>query len=549
VVSKQNGAQPSGTTQATEDSQKKEDESDDEWEEADDDDHCNHDITVDLNEPHSQSGRYWKEEFEKYQKEAKVEMGKLLQYKQRAKSYAHEKDAEAVQLAEMLRDEQQKVIRMEKKIVENASQIASIQASDADDAPPELLSKLTKQTALVVQYRSRIQDLENQLATLLVDKEEAEPDLAGRRRRQLASPRTQKTLIETQRELRRARTQVKELGDLREQVASLKLQLKQAKKQDAPKPTDGDMTARQLREAKEEIKRKDEQLQQLRVEFDMFRQESEAHNEDTRAVLERAHNKISDLKKEVRALKASNLDRPRPNSWHPQVETTSQETNEQENMALMSGGLPILPISKTGKQPEDSMVNQSIEVNLSDVKSQTLREKFQEGAEQPGSVFHENTQPKAISSLAQRPKLEQPRWQPFVPRSPRNRAYLGEVLTERIQNGGATWAATKPKGIVAPDLPALGRALSKSKRSSNTENEEEGVDLMQNGFARLGGPDVDGYGNSTILDNTARSILPPERRAAAIARIEQRMAEKKRTHKRKGLDKENVRPQGQVVSL
>ncbi|KAF9774640.1 hypothetical protein IL306_007333, partial [Fusarium sp. DS 682] len=75
------------------------DDSSDEWEEADDEDYCTHDITVDLNEPHSQSGRYWKEEFEKYHEDAKAEMEKLLKYKQLAKSYAKQKDAEAIELA------------------------------------------------------------------------------------------------------------------------------------------------------------------------------------------------------------------------------------------------------------------------------------------------------------------------------------------------------------------------------------------------------------------------------------------------------------------
>ena len=37
-------------------------ESEEEWEEADDEDHCMHDITLDLNEPHSRSGKYWKSE-------------------------------------------------------------------------------------------------------------------------------------------------------------------------------------------------------------------------------------------------------------------------------------------------------------------------------------------------------------------------------------------------------------------------------------------------------------------------------------------------------
>jgi len=140
--------------------------SEDEWEEEEDD-YCTNDITLDLNEPHSQSGRYWKGEFEKYHQEAKAEMEKLLKYKQLAKSYAQQKDAEAIQLAERLRDEQQKVINMEKRVADNASQIVSQKRQSADDEPTALLSKLAKQTSLAAQYRHRVQELEGDLAEFL----------------------------------------------------------------------------------------------------------------------------------------------------------------------------------------------------------------------------------------------------------------------------------------------------------------------------------------------------------------------------------------------
>lgn len=115
-------------------------------------------------------------------------MDKLLRYKQMAKDFAHERDAEAVELAEKLRDEQQKVLNMERRIAENASQIIS-RPSAALHGSDGVLNKLTKQTALAVQYRQRVQELEAQLD----DKEKlGEDGLQGWRRRQVASPRTQK---------------------------------------------------------------------------------------------------------------------------------------------------------------------------------------------------------------------------------------------------------------------------------------------------------------------------------------------------------------------
>ncbi|PHH76908.1 hypothetical protein CDD80_1126 [Ophiocordyceps camponoti-rufipedis] len=288
--------------------------SDADWEEENDDDDggfCTHDVTLDLNEPHSQSGRYWKGQFERYHQEAKAEMEKLLKYKQLAKSYARQKDAEALRLAERLRDERQRVIKMEKKIADNASQIVS-KHDDAEGEPTELLAKLTKQTALAAEYRQRVHELETELDGLARQKDQGS-EAGGRRRRVMtaASPTTQKTLVETQRELRRARTQLRELDGLRHEVSLLKTRVKTAESQ-ASTSSDRDDAAEarvsrlrnQLEESRAETKRKADEVRQLKKEFEAFRKESEAHEADTRAVLERAHDKISELKREMRTLRS-----------------------------------------------------------------------------------------------------------------------------------------------------------------------------------------------------------------------------------------------------
>ncbi|POR37935.1 Uncharacterized protein TPAR_01863 [Tolypocladium paradoxum] len=517
--------------------------SEDEWEEEDDD-FCAHDITLDLNEPHSQSGRYWKEEFEKYHQEAKAEMEKLLKYKQLAKSYAQQKDAEAIQLAERLRDEQQKVIKMEKRIAQNASQIVLKHRQSADDEPTELLSKLTKQTTLAAQYRHRVQELEDELAAFLRQKG-GDGDAKGHRRRQTAaSPTTQKTLIETQRELRRARTQLKELDSLRAEISSLKARVQVAETQAIGAGADdvactGGSRARdlraQLKQAKEESRKKDEEMRQLKSDFEVFRKESEVHEADTKAVLERAHTKISDLRKEIKTLKATGSDQARPNSWHPESDA-GQEAGSgakadgptKQSVAQSLGRRKLVSVDEDGDYVCDA--------EAPGLPSRSLREKFQEDAD-VGSKS-------APSALTERPNLDKPRWQPFVPRSPRNRAYLGEDLERRIRNGGATPAATKMKDIAARDLPALAKAVSRIGKAEKSRGNGE-VDLVQDRFARLGGPEpnLDGSkSNSAMVGNTSKSTIPPERRAAALARIEQRMAEKKRSQRRKGYDKENVRP-------
>jgi hypothetical protein len=547
--------------------QQDQDDSSDEWEEADDEDYCTHDITVDLNEPHSQSGRYWKEEFEKYHEDAKAEMEKLLKYKQLAKSYAKQKDAEAIELAVKLKEEQQKVIEMERQIAEGASKIASKRVDRSDEVSSELLSTLTKQTALAVQYRTRVQELEDQLEDFLRERED-DADPKDRKRRQATSPRTQKTLIETQRELRRARMQVKEVGELREQISSLKSQLRAAEKRatkaeainetkSTQEKTENEPMREgsraqelraQLREAREENKKKDEELRQLKQEFEAYRNETQAHNADTNGVLERAHSKIAELKKEIRILKAGDNDAlehndnaARPKSWHVQTDTG--------RLAEEASKPRIIDLDDSTKNRRHDMArrsfdladleNETMELKATDPNVPSLRQKFHEDAVPKVTKSDIGTSKPISSSLGDKPDIGRPRWQPFVPRSPRNRAYLGEEITKRIENGGATPGRTGLDDIAAPDLPALAKSIARSKRITSGEKSEEKIDLLHDHYARVGGPDPN---NSTFMVNASKSVLPPERRAAAIARIEQRMAEKKRARGRKAYDKENVRP-------
>lgn len=498
-----------------------------EWEEEDD--YCTHDITVDLNEPHSQSGRYWKEEFEKYHEEAKAEMEKLLKYKQLAKSYARQRDAEANQLAERLRDEQQKVIDMEKKIAENASRIVSKHRHQSDADPSESLSKLTEQTTLAAQYRHRVQELEAELGEL-VRLRDGGTDGAGRRRRHVAaSPTTQKTLVETQRELRRARTQLKELDSLREEVLALKARLKVAEAQ-ASKNVRGDPGSSeearvrhlkaQLDQSREESRKKTEEMRQLKSDFEAFRKESEVHEADTKAVLERAHTKISDLKKEMKTLKAAGSKQPPPASWRSQSDA--------------------LPGSGSGRTGTEDILSGDSEDAVGDSSAPSVPDPRRDDAH--------DTEKRAPNALTERTNLEKPRWQPFVPRSPRNRAYLGNDVSRRLGGRDAASAVTQPQDISAPTLPAMGGAAA---RGGDWETALEQVDLLQGRFVRLGGPDTDrnssrrgghDISGSMRVNISKSSMLPPERRAAARARVEKSMAERKRGPRRGGYNKENQRP-------
>lgn len=111
------------------------------------------DETVNLNEPRSESGKYWKAEFDSYRTKTSNEIKRLIQYRSAAKSFARKKDEEASRLAGKLRDEERRVSEMERHV----SQLASTMVGEGANADKEqLVQDLTKQTALALQYKHRV---------------------------------------------------------------------------------------------------------------------------------------------------------------------------------------------------------------------------------------------------------------------------------------------------------------------------------------------------------------------------------------------------------
>ena len=308
------------------------------WEEVDDNDNDNNggdpDVTVDLNEPHSQSGRYWKSQFQRYQEDAKVEMSKLLKYKQLAKSYAKMKDSEAGDMHAKLREEKDRVAQMEARITQLANQIARTRTKGSDHDYQELISDLTRQTALAVQYRNQVKELEAMLQDTNADDvfreagngSEASSGATSRRWAQstltsATSPRTQKTLIDTQRELRRARDQAKELTQVKEEVRRLKTALRAAEQRAVSSENESkslaadlasseaasDASASKVQDlekrakfAEDERRRKDDELRLLQRKYDSLKEDAKARVGEAEQVLRRKNEQIADLKRQLK---------------------------------------------------------------------------------------------------------------------------------------------------------------------------------------------------------------------------------------------------------
>lgn len=74
------------------------------------------DITLDLGAPRSESGRYWKEQYESFAEKSAKEVKKLVAKQQMAKNYAKKKDGEATELAQKLEQERKRYRRRETEL-------------------------------------------------------------------------------------------------------------------------------------------------------------------------------------------------------------------------------------------------------------------------------------------------------------------------------------------------------------------------------------------------------------------------------------------------
>jgi len=117
----------------------------------------NADVTVDLSQPHSRSGQYWKVKYDQYHKRSHREMKKIIKYGQNVKSYAVKKDAEATSLSENLNIALAKVATMEAEV----SKLAILSRSAQSGGPKQegnhirLVSDLAQQTAMAIKYKQQ----------------------------------------------------------------------------------------------------------------------------------------------------------------------------------------------------------------------------------------------------------------------------------------------------------------------------------------------------------------------------------------------------------
>lgn len=74
------------------------------------------DITIDLGAPRSESGKYWKEQYENYAEKSEKEMKKVIAKQQLAKKFAMKKDGEVTELVTKLEQERKRFRQREREL-------------------------------------------------------------------------------------------------------------------------------------------------------------------------------------------------------------------------------------------------------------------------------------------------------------------------------------------------------------------------------------------------------------------------------------------------
>lgn len=569
-----------------------------EWE--DDDVCCNHDLTVDLNEPHSESGKYWKAEWARYREEAKSDIEQLVKYKANAKSFAAKKDNEASQLSQKLKEEQAKVAEMEKKVAEMATKLAAAGRHGSNQESTSLSKDMAKQNSLIAGYRERVKELEARLREV---SNEVKPDRVSRLRID-TSPRTEQSIHEVSRELRKARSELRQMDRLREEVKRLKSHLATSRERvaeleiqtSAGEVAESTRVARlekQLRETKEDFRRKDTELRKLKEDYESLKKDAKSRTAEAMQVLRMKNEKIDELEKQLKAAEAANASTRRQSLYSTTAEQntiTRDLKSSIESLGKISKYDRARPINRHGRAAsvEDITLDMTQRSLLTDKNDYTLSTPRQAKA-YSGDVLNDWTadiptfdlEAKETKRHGEMPKLDDEMVLEDKATYPSRRAarrvertvpsdrIASDVLVNRVnrstgraarlqsttyddppsdrnENKAGEKVSTRTTSLAedktsahdARDRPARQpRTLSRTTRAVSYVHDTPAIDLVQDQFSQLGVPSST---DRSVLGNTSRCTLPAERLARARARLAQK--KEKRKTSAQDLDKENVKP-------
>lgn len=553
------------------------------------------DMTVDLNEPHSQSGKFWKSNFEQYHEDAKAEMAKLFKYKQLAKSYAKLKDVQSINLEEKLKEEQRKVSCMEDQISKLTAQIAAAARDGIDDKSPELTKELARQTALAIQYKDQVEEFR-----LALEGPEGETGIAARQGKHFTQEEMESTMSNVSHELRNARKQLKEMVSLREEMEQLRQTLLATEKTvtklqeentkltqellhaDLRLETHLEKCEKKQQSSEDRLRLRNEEIETLHKDYAALKDLAKANRRDAEQLLKGRHDQVVRLRKEIAFLRGAE-------STAQEAERTLQKKTTEHDRIVADLQKQIIALkenqkpeylhdrpskrTRDAKQPPDlyskplpSVEPQARESqvpipsppiarplkaaapskhSLPDTPSKSSRPRSSHSALSelinnastdtipPASYGPIQHTPLPAITLTDRlpsmslssPEMQLPSPEPFITQ------FTSKTIHDRNCK-----ASPRPSMFNIPASPPKA-AVARSQTSGELSRQRSNNDLAARRLATLTSSRV-----SSLDGSKQRVTLPPERAAAARARLEQKNAEKKRVHEMGGeRNKENIR--------
>ncbi|KAL2122329.1 hypothetical protein VTJ04DRAFT_2784 [Mycothermus thermophilus] len=558
------------------------------WEEVEDDDESDfdNDVTTDLNEPHSRSGKYWKAHFESYHSDAKTEMEKLVKYKQLAKSYAKMKDAEALELNRRLKEEQDKVKALEEKLAQlTGPGGASVLAKPGNERDKMLMDEIKKQTALATEYKMKVEELEALLQDFNGD---AAGDL---RQNKTASPRTHRTLMETQRELRKARSQIREMEKLQEERDRLKSDLALAEQRATKLAEENRRLANELAQSTSRIRDLEKGLEDSRGSYQKLKEDAKSRYLEAQQVLQKKNAKITELQEEIDALKKAGAEVRRA------TRSSRAKSLDEKVITGMSPEQQSARASLVARRLQEAQSSDSLRrISQSDetlAQARALREKLEAElgtkARPASSVFSDRGNPQDSRSTLSSGSTAHARGEG----EPVNSGRANNARTARQTS--TTAASTTATATAEDHLAPKARERRRTAKHSPPRGEQQQQKQQQQQQPRRApirapsptlsdtSPDVQAtlaqvqkrsstapaaQQRNAVVDtnadddddtealhlpqqqtsavwnamNASRAALPEHRKKAALARIQQRIAERKMLQARMARDKENADP-------
>ncbi|KAF7165332.1 hypothetical protein CNMCM5623_009537 [Aspergillus felis] len=254
------------------------------------------DETVNLDDPRSQSGKYWKAEFDSYRAKTTNEIRKLIQYRSAAKKFALMKEAEASRLAKKLKEEEVKVAEMERHVTQLASTMV---AENAKADREQLVQDLTKQTALALQYKHRVNTLRKLLEQHGVVGTEVD-EIVEKRERNNSSNDPSQELLNTQQALSQANARIEEMKLQQVEFDKLK-ELAQSSEQKASELARENLTLKQsLARVKQEMSKYEGRRKEKEAKLKQREIKLEARIQDYRNRLKTASQEHREMEEDLR---------------------------------------------------------------------------------------------------------------------------------------------------------------------------------------------------------------------------------------------------------